>query len=82
MDIKDFTDQQLKDELKRREMVIDRPEPKPITISGHNKFIAACEAYIKDIEEKHPEPEKQYVFEAAMEAVYGEKIWEWVNSNS
>lgn len=34
---------------------------------------------MKQVEGRHPNPVTNLIFEKAMEAVYGEDVWDWVN---
>jgi recombinational DNA repair protein (RecF pathway) len=43
---------------------------------------SACAKYIKNLAEGcHDEDDAHYVFEAALEMLYGADVWEWVNGN-
>lgn len=50
-------------------------KPKEIDAPDYTLLKQACKDYIDN-----SYIEKQYIFEAAMEAVYGKKIWDYLNS--
>lgn len=83
MNLKNFTDKELLEELEnRKKSKPKRPKHKSeenICIKG---IIDACESFMDNIENGHPEPEKQYIFEAAIGAVYGDEVWNWINQNA
>lgn len=78
MSLDNYTVEQLKEEIKHREVLQSCPDHKVLPNWGPVKSLAiqatrslAADESIKDIE--------QYIFEAVMEAVYGPKIWDWWN---
>jgi len=85
MDLKEFTKEDLKTELERRETI----ESKPVvpfnitqgkTVRDYSKVEKACEVHIQELADgRLDEDSEHYIYEAAMEAVYGKKIWDWVN---
>lgn len=53
------------------------PEVKEEFVFGD--VVRACEGYIQEVEDQNPEPNKQWIFEASMEMVYGKDVWRYVN---
>ena len=42
-----------------------------------------CEKHVADIEAGSVEEDKkQYIYEAAMTAVFGEKVWDWIGAKT
>lgn len=79
-DIRDFSIKELEAELKRqREMAVPRPiQGAPIT----EDLIVVCKNYIELVHKRQPVHEAEhFIFEAAMEAVFGTDVWKWINSN-
>lgn len=86
--LKNFSDNELQKELERRK---DLKGIKPLTTDsiqaiGLNygeirSLIRACENYINGIaaDGYADEDGQQWIYEAALEVVYGDKIWEWIN---
>jgi hypothetical protein len=81
--LEDFSDEDLKSELKRRELLKSKiPERLSKEKINLTKTIKCCDDYINSIHNNHPDPDIEYIFEAALEAIYGEKIWAWINEMS
>jgi len=78
--VSELTDEQLEAELKRRKKVKDA-KPTPLETPNFSGVIATVTEYIDSLAEGHePKDIKQYTFEAAVEAVYGRSVWNWINS--
>ena len=81
--LESFNDEQLEAELTRRKKEKERAEmPKPVPNPDWSQVILLCTSYIATLAEAKWEQKdsKIYIFEAAMEAVYGSKeIWKWIN---
>jgi len=61
-----------------RDKVIERPEQlKKIDV---DEICKVCQMYLDDIEDGDLEASKQYIFEATMEAVFGDKVFDYINS--
>lgn len=76
-----FTDDDLKKELdirKQEKKLGEKPTPNNVVITDSIK--RECVVYIDKMSSGHPEPEKQWIFEAAMVSVYGRGIWTWINN--
>ena len=82
--LESFDDEQLEAELTRRKREKELAEI-PAPIKGPHDWsevIMLCTSYVAAIAEAKWEQSdsKQYIFEAAMEAVYGgEEVWKWIN---
>lgn len=64
-------------EQKKKE---EREAPAPLVSPNFSPIINMVKEYISDLEKgREPADSKQWIFEAAVEAVYGRKIWDWVN---
>lgn len=79
--LKNFSVQELKDELERRAKEDSMPKPKIVIDWGPlQKYVqegassVAKEGYL-------PKDFEHYLYEMALEAVYGKEIWEWWNEN-
>lgn len=83
MNLKDASDDALKAELKRREKKLP-PAPEPLKkpdFSALVKMIAEETERAKTEDDYYEDDDFQhYVYEAAMEAVYGPAYWPWKNS--
>jgi hypothetical protein len=78
MQIEEFTTDQLKEELKKREAEENRILP--IKNPDFTKLIECCEYGVKEIARQgYSKDLKHYVYETAMQAVYGPKCFEWIN---
>jgi hypothetical protein len=61
----------------------ERPEPNPNPDFSELKDI--CLAYLDKVEKgdgNFTEDEKHYIFEAAINAIYGEHVWEFINERN
>ncbi|MEK6881970.1 MAG: hypothetical protein AABY22_20295 [Nanoarchaeota archaeon] len=56
--------------------------PKPVAIKNWEPLIELCEDYIRQLEEEKyvDEDTEHYIFEVAMEAVFGKEVWKWINN--
>lgn len=60
-------------------------KPNPKSIIDYKELNILCQAYLNDIgtdrmsedEQSHKE---HYIFEAAIEAIYGSEVWDYINS--
>lgn len=70
--------------IERKEQNVPRPGLMPGLIIDSPKIRNACKKYVDAVagggyvDEDHD----HWIFEAAMEAVYGKGIWEWIRENS
>ena len=79
-----FSLQQLEKEVSRRNAEKDRlPDPKPQEEVDLRELYAACKDYLTSLVDGNcPEDFKHWVYEEAMNAVYGTGIWEWIHDHS
>lgn len=57
--------------------------PQPLPNPDFAELIKACKEYIEvlDDEEIHEDSDdNHYIFEAALEAVFGADVWKWINA--
>ncbi len=81
--LSEFTDMQLRLELEKREKAIKEP-PKMIKNPDFTDIIVQAAAIVQLIVDGHYHEDydhPNYIYEAVMEAVYGEDIWTWYNNN-
>jgi len=76
-----YSDKELRAELQRREEEI-RKKTKPKTLTGIDweELIDICEKYIDDLDKQGwvDDDMYHYIFETAIETVYGKPIWAWI----
>jgi len=81
--LSEFSTEELKEEVDRRKK--ENTKPIPLINQGFLEDWDAtrnlCRKYINDIAKDHYADDdlKYYIFEAAMEAVFGKNLWAWVN---
>ncbi len=68
---------------KRKKQEFEEEIPKPVfaTLQDFLPVVDLCQSYIGQLAEKEPyadEKLRQYIFEAAMAAVFGKDVWVWV----
>ena len=85
MSLRDFSTQDLVDELERREKIFG-DKPLPMELPDWSPLYDAVVRYIADVEASVDNENKMsldkwthYLMESAVEAVYGEDVWKWVN---
>jgi len=78
-----FDTEQLEAELARRKEEAERQAmPVPLDNPDWSVVTKYCKGYIEDLHTKgytHTD-DKQYIFEAAMNAVFGKNVWQWINA--
>lgn len=74
-----FTDLDLLEELERRRQE-KKPKPEPLQTHSWATVEGLCEQYVNDLDEKGwvDDDLKHYIFEAAITAVFGHTVWEWI----
>lgn len=79
--ISQFSLEELQDEIKRRDENKSN-KPEPLKEKDFSALIQTCTEYIEEIATKEYADEDftEWIYEAALEAVYGEKIWDWKNA--
>jgi hypothetical protein len=77
MDIKDLTREELEEELARREK--DK-KPKPLEEPNWLPLYKLCLSMLDDITSGDADSDgRHYIYEAAMTAVFGNKVWAYIN---
>lgn len=77
-----MSDAELKAELQRRKKEKEEAEkPKLLEKPDLIQLISTCQGYIDeaDKEGRVDEDMTQYIFEAAMQALYGKDVFKWIN---
>ena len=75
--LKDYTTEELKEELWRRN------SPQLIVHMDFSDLVIECKNHIfKLASNLSTEDDEHYIYEIAMEAVYGNHIWDWINERS
>ena len=81
-DLSRLSSEELKAELERREKGKSAPAPLPHVL---NNYTALRDMIIEGVntaiqEDRKPKDFRHYVWETAMEAVYGREFWTWWNA--
>ena len=79
MELNDFTDKQLRTELEKRKL----PKPSLLKSIDQSKLIKLCQSYIDQLDHNGSEDDdsEHYIFEAAIEMLFGKTAWKWINKN-
>lgn len=61
-------------------------KPEVLTNPDYRELVNEAQGYINDISEGNVHPDKMsdrevYIYEAAMKAIYGESVFDFINSN-
>jgi hypothetical protein len=57
------------------------PRPKQIEEPSLSALKKACKEYIDSLADgEYDREDEHYIYEAAMEAMYGKEVWEYINS--
>lgn len=75
------TDQDLEAELERRRKAKEEAAiPKPLAAQDFTALREVCARYIKELaDDEYDEDTEHYIYEAAMTALYGKKVWDWIS---
>ena len=81
-DLRSHSDEELQKELERRLGAKAIPKPQRVECPDYRYLVELCNNYCKEVSNYGiPDEElKHLIFEAAMTAVYGNSIWDWVNA--
>ena len=84
--LKDYSDFELSDELKRRKEELEKvklikPDVKPLTIVDYTSLAGRIDSTLKQaIEDKYWDDDNDhYILEDVMETVYGKDFYKWFN---
>ena len=83
--LKAFDTEQLEAELeRRREEEEARNKPQPLADPNWFYVEKMCTSYVEELSigQRPHGDSKHYIFEAAMEAVFGREVWGWINKRS
>lgn len=79
--LSNYTEKQLQDELKRREAKkrMQGNMPKPLEEPDDSDLREVCAEYLTEqVEDIHDTDTRHFIFEAALEMVYGKDVWNWL----
>lgn len=81
MNLANYSDLQLRAEIERREQIAKIPAPTVQTNIDITPVIDLVVSWVTRLADgKHNDDIKDYVFEAAVTAVYGMDAWKWINA--
>lgn len=81
MNLNDLTDEQLHEELDRRKTLKDKlSKPVPVKNPDFVPVIGLCNTYVNMLHDRgHVDDDMaHYIYEAAVEAVFGKDVWPWI----
>jgi hypothetical protein len=81
--LEDFTSDQLQNEITRRlKAKIEAGKPQRIENPNFKVLIEMCQSYLDQVTDLGfvDEDVKEYIFEGAMCAVFGDDVWSFINS--
>ena len=82
MTLENISTDELKAELERREKQVGEAEkPRQLDHQDYGPLRKICQDYIDDLDDLRcvDEDHSHYIFECAMEAVFGKSVWGWIN---
>lgn len=84
IDLRNATDDEIKSELERRKLKSEIPAPEPLTEPNWLPLFKMAIDYIDQLDKQGwvDDDLEHYIFESAMEAVYGEDVWNFINSRT
>lgn len=81
--------QELQAELKRRQAELEQEEkeqaiaekPKQLEIANLDSLRKICQEYIDELDSKEfvDEDYDNYIYEVALECIFGKDVWKWIN---
>lgn len=79
--LSNLTDEQLLEELEiRKKQKAELERPKPVQNPDFSALIKTCEGMIEECARgERDDDTSHYIYEAAMTAVYGNKVFDWMN---
>ncbi len=83
MSLGEYSIDELEAEIARREEPIPTPLPTPLPTPEWESLRNLCIGHVEEVAEDpyayDDDDIDHYIYEAAMEAVYGSDIWKWMN---
>jgi hypothetical protein len=80
-DLREFSVEQLQDEIKRRNAALSRPQV--LAKPNYDDLMKSVEDYLDDVEAGTVDDDSQhYLYETLLEAFYGNDIWKWINTQT
>jgi len=74
-----FTNEELRDELARREQA-NKTIPRPVANPDFKGLIEMCCSHVDDLANDNVHSDsKEYIYETAMETVFGVGVFDWIN---
>lgn len=84
MSLKNYNTEELQAEIDRRNQS-KASTPQPLENLDYTHLTKMCNAYIADVEKYGLDGViddwREYIFEAAIETVYGDNVWKWINEH-
>jgi predicted membrane GTPase involved in stress response len=79
MALSDYSDEELQEELEKRQKLKDILQP--LDNIDYSSVYASAVEYMAELSESGREPKdcQQHMYEDVMEAVYGKKVWDYIN---
>ena len=78
-DLQNFSKEELQEELERREKTV-LSKPIPFINPDFRQVHKLCIGYVNQVASGEDDEDlTHYIFEAAVTAVYGEKVWDYIN---
>ena len=84
--LENISTQELVAEVGRRKKLFEKGKPKKLKKPDFSNLACACDNYIDGIHKKAINAEsfdevylKQMIFETAIEAVYKDDVWDWID---
>lgn len=83
MSLKNYTKKELEKELERRQKM-ELNKPKLLQEMDFKELIEMCKDFLNQIEKEnyYSEELEHYIFEKAIESVFGKNVWEYINTNT
>jgi hypothetical protein len=88
-DLADISIEELRSKVEELQALVDQrnqetikaTNPQPLPSPDFGPLVELCQGYIDDLEKWGyvDERYKQWMFETAMQAVFGNDVWEWTN---
>jgi len=80
MSLSGFSGEELKAELEMRKQAAENPMPTPKPVPDFKNLVVMCQEHIQEIAVGNNNNDTEhYIYEAAINAVYGDEVWKWIN---